>query len=75
MPMSVGDDYFYTFVYNGQSMLEPLPLDVKKVSSLYDLFGYHVLEHHLSENENDWENVTFARYYGIGGIRIEKSKE
>ena len=39
MPMSVGDDYFYTFVYNGQSMLEPLPLDVKKVSSLYDLFG------------------------------------
>ena len=37
--------------------------------------GYHKLKNCLKENENNWENVTFARYYGIGGIRVEKSKE
>ena len=27
MPMMSGDDYFYTFVYNGQSMFKSLPLE------------------------------------------------
>ena len=39
------------------------------------LTGYHVLQQHLSEDENYWANVTFARYYKIGGIRIDKSKK
>ena len=36
------------------------------------LSGFHVLGYELSENENEWTNVAFARYYGIRGIRMIK---
>ena len=36
------------------------------------LSGYHLSYYDLSEDENDWGNVAFARYYGIKGIRMVK---
>lgn len=36
------------------------------------LAGQHLLGHELSEDENEWKNVAFARYYGIKGIRVIK---
>ena len=38
------------------------------------LSGFHVLGYELSEDENDWMNVAFSRYYGIKGIRVRNSK-
>ena len=37
--------------------------------------GFHIIENDLSENANSWENVAFARYYGIKGIQAEKLKK
>lgn len=34
------------------------------------LSGFHLLGYELSEDENDWRNAAFARYYGIKGIRM-----
>lgn len=31
---------------------------------------FHLISHKLTENENDWRNVAFSRYYGIKGIRM-----
>ena len=28
----------------------------------------------MSDNENDWRNVAFSRYYGIKGIRMIKQE-
>ena len=36
------------------------------------LSGFHYPGFALSENETDWENVAFARYYGIKGISKRK---
>ena len=36
------------------------------------LSGLHVPNYDLDENEYNWKNVAFARYYGIKGIRKEK---
>lgn len=37
--------------------------------------GLHLLFFKMSEDENDWRNVSFARYYGLKGIRmIEKNR-
>ena len=37
-PISFGDDYVYSFIWSGQSIYEPLPLDVSRVASWHDLF-------------------------------------
>lgn len=34
--------------------------------------GRHLVRPELTENENDWANVAYARYYGIKGIRIKR---
>ena len=34
----------------------------------------HTISYELSENENEWKNVAFARFYGIKGIRMVKEK-
>lgn len=39
------------------------------------LSGFHILGFELSENESDWKNVAFARYYGIKGIRMVKPRK
>lgn len=45
----------------------------KKTSILQDIMsGYHIPNYELSEDENDWKNVDFARYYGIKGIRMTR---
>ena len=36
------------------------------------LSGFHIIDNELSEDENSWENVSFARYYGIMGVRVVK---
>ena len=35
--------------------------------------GRHIVQPTLKEDEHDWSNVAFARYYGIKGVRINKS--
>ena len=37
--------------------------------------AYHVTGLGISDDENEWKNVAFARYYGIKGIRASKQKE
>ncbi|WP_295359511.1 DUF6056 family protein [uncultured Succiniclasticum sp.] len=37
--------------------------------------GYHTFENNLSEDANSWENVAFARYYGLKGIRMLSTTE
>lgn len=32
--------------------------------------GFHLLFFEMSEDEKDWRNVSFARYYGLKGIRM-----
>lgn len=34
--------------------------------------GLHLLFYEMSENEKDWRNVSFSRYYGIKGVRMIK---
>ena len=36
------------------------------------LSGFHIPRFELSDNENYWVNVAFARYYGIKGVRMIK---
>lgn len=36
-PLSMGDDYVYSFIWSGQPIYEPLPHTVKRVASLSDL--------------------------------------
>ena len=38
-PMSFGDDYVYSFMWQGKSISEPLPPDAVRVSSWKDLFA------------------------------------
>ena len=37
--------------------------------------GFHIINNDLSEDVNSWENVAFARYYGIKGIQSEKVRK
>ena len=37
--------------------------------------GKHLIGYSLTEDEHDWKNVAFARYYGIKGVRIVKGKK
>lgn len=44
-------------------------------SKLEDMMsGFHIPNYELSEDESDWKNVAFARYYGIKGIRMVRNK-
>ena len=33
--------------------------------------GFHTLENDLTPNVDSWENVAFARYYGIRGVCLQ----
>ena len=47
----------------------------KSAGTLQDaLSGFHLSSFYLSDNKDDWRNVSFARYYGIKGIRMVKMK-
>ncbi|MBQ7674208.1 MAG: hypothetical protein IJT36_06835 [Alphaproteobacteria bacterium] len=39
---------------------------------IVSLSGQHMLFYEMSDDENDWRNVAFARYYDIKGIRMIK---
>ena len=53
------------------SVLEiPAPPDCPE--SLISLSGRHIVQSTLTEDENDWTNVAYARYYGIKGICVKK---
>ena len=49
--------------------LTPVPEVVLSLS------GYRLLHYVMSDDENDWRNVAFTRYYGIKGIRMIDSGE
>ena len=45
----------------------------KEPDRLADLLsGYHLSNFSLSDDMNDWRNVSFARYYSIKGIKISQ---
>ncbi len=45
----------------------------EEVSKVEDMMsGFHVPTYELSEDEKDWKNVDFSRYYKIKGIRMLK---
>ena len=53
--------------------------DVIEVNSLHPVNDmvrkaswFHIMTTEMSDNENDWSNVAFSRYYGIKGIRMVK---
>lgn len=50
-------------------VLEVQPSPILKDSRYRILSGFHLGNSDFSENENNWENVSFARYYHIRGIR------
>lgn len=46
---------------------------IKESDQLTDLLsGYHLSSFGLSDDMNDWRNVSFARYYSITGIKKSK---
>ena len=48
----------------------------KEVSKLEDMMsGFHLPVYELSEDEKDWKNVDFSRYYKIKGIRMLKETD
>lgn len=54
------------------SVLEiPAPKDYPE--ALVWASGRHIVQLSLKEDEHEWKNVAFARYYRIKGIRINKS--
>ena len=58
---------------NNKQVLEVKPFkELQKWEELAS--GFHIPGYELSEDENNWINVAFARYYGIKGIRMIKNK-
>ena len=47
--------------------IEPFPEPEKVVNFLS---GYHTFDINASKDVNSWTNVSFARYYGLKGIRV-----
>ena len=47
-------------------LLSPVGDMVRKAS------WFHLMKIEMSNNEKDWRNVAFSRYYGIKGIRVVK---
>lgn len=44
---------------------------IEKSSNTKDLLsGFHTVVYELTADENDWINISFARYYSIKGIRM-----
>ena len=54
----------------GLSSVLEIPPPPKFPEALVWMSGRHIVRPSLKEDERDWENVAFARYYGIKGIRV-----
>lgn len=57
----------------GLSSVLEVPAPPAFSETLVWMSGRHIVQPSLKEDEMDWINVAFARYYGIKGIRIKKS--
>ena len=57
----------------GISSVLEIPAPPVFSETLVWMSGRHIVWPSLKENEDDWINVAFARYYGIKGIRINKA--
>lgn len=56
---------------NAATVLEITEYKYKEqLNMLYKISGGHLMQATLSTNENHWQNVAVARYYGIKGIRM-----
>jgi len=60
--------------YSEQAKDEILTIySLKPVSKIIaNISGFRLLYYKMSDNEKDWRNVAFSRYYGIKGIRMLK---
>ena len=51
-------------------------INVSSIRPVHDVINiasyYHLNFYKMSDDEKDWRNVAFARYYGIKGIRMVK---
>lgn len=51
-------------------------IEVSSISPVHDVINnasyFHLISFEMSDDEKDWRNVAFARYYGIKGIRMIK---
>lgn len=54
-----------------ETVLDVKPLREPSLAE-HVMSAYHVAGLGISEDENEWKNVAFARYYGIKGIRMIK---
>lgn len=59
---------------NSQNIIILKPL--RKASDMEDLLsGLHIPNYELYNDENQWVNIAFSRYYGIKGIRMESNRK
>ena len=51
-------------------------IEVRSLSPVHDVIAkasyFHLNFYRMSDDENDWRNVAFSRYYGIKGVRMIK---
>lgn len=51
-------------------------IEVKSLCPVHDVIAkasyFHLNFYRMSDDENDWRNVAFSRYYGIKGVRMVK---
>ena len=80
--------YYCGYVYVGRLLTMVKNIDDEKRDSVITVdtmvepsdneglyTALHTLSYKLSEDEKEWKNVAFARYYGIKGIRMVKAKD
>jgi hypothetical protein len=79
---------FYGSYYHGEQVREIVSrvqasdyaessvIEVSAIRPVHDVINkasyYHLITFKMSDNEKDWRNVAFARYYKIKGIRMVK---
>lgn len=56
----------------GSASIMDIPAPPVHPEVLLSASGRHLVRLELTENENDWTNVAYARYYGIKGIRVKR---
>ena len=79
--------YYYGYVYVEELLTVVLNTDVDKRDSVITVKAMkepsdneslytvlHTISYELSDDEKEWKNVAFARFYGIKGIRMVKEK-
>ena len=65
---------FVKYSEQAKTEIVTVPSVVPVSENVANMSGLHILYYEMSDNENDWRNVAFSRYYGIKGIRMIKSE-